>query len=153
MNKILLLLVCALILCTPSVKASSVWEGKSTCFTIVGIRSVKTKYVIYAKRNDSIFKIYSDKLDSVGRRITIPNNCEKIRKGGCYNLSLENAYISCDFPFRRSDFRKKRHVDKVNHTVTHVMKDSAVRRFNKRSQKYHYKVYQATNLCGLCILE
>jgi hypothetical protein len=54
-------------------------------YKIKKIENHKNFYIIYASRNDSLFKIIADKEDSVSC-----SYCEKIHRGGWYKLNLRD---------------------------------------------------------------
>lgn len=88
MRTLLLLLITSMLIgCSVMNNNSLCREDKSNRATLFKIKSIKDEkefYIIYAKRNDSLFKIVS-KLE--GR-----TNGEKIKVGRHYNLKLEKFF-------------------------------------------------------------
>jgi hypothetical protein len=62
-------------------------------YRIEKIKSSKYYYIIYAKRDDLLYKIVSEKTP-------IPNNCEKIKKGNSYYLSLQSDLMGTNMVSR-----------------------------------------------------
>jgi hypothetical protein len=97
-------------------------------FKILKIKNKESFYILYAQRNDSIFKIFSSKNIS-------SEYCEKIKKNGLYNLSLKKILPPdsiLGIPYH-SNLGVRTEWDKYI------------------KKKYHYRVYNANNLDGLCI--
>jgi len=87
MKHFFLILLATLI--TLSCKTSDVGKNKFSNkvkekFEVLKIDSIETNYLIYVKRNDSIFKIASTKKDTT--------SCEKIRIGKSYTLKLKSVF-------------------------------------------------------------
>ncbi|MFV0404831.1 MAG: hypothetical protein ACK5KV_12995 [Bacteroides graminisolvens] len=96
------------------------------------INEVKSFYIIYAQRNDSIFKIVSKKRDK-------PNNLhKKIKVGESYLLNLRVI-----FPLDSIlGFKVMNPLDVSNI----VLEDGFTVRIEESS---HYKIYESDNLKGL----
>ena len=88
MRTLLLLFIASMLIgCSVMNNSSLCREEKSNRTTLFKIKSIKDKrefYIIYAKRNDSLFKIVS-KLEGGA-------NGEKIKVGRHYNLKLEKFF-------------------------------------------------------------
>ena len=99
------------------------------------IKSIKERkkdfvYIIEAERNDSMFMILSDKkeCDSLKR-------CVKIKKGRLYDLNIRMILPSS----RRIAGLKVTELE-LKHSIIKLKKES------------YYRLYEADNLCGLCIV-
>ena len=55
-------------------------------FEILKIDSIQNVYLIYIKRNDSVFKVASDKEINI--------KCKSIQKGEFYNLKIKSVFSS-----------------------------------------------------------
>lgn len=88
-------------------------------------------YIIYARRNDSIFKIVQDKKVFLDDSV----NYEKIHRGGMYKLILENFY--------KRDIELGIRYAYVRATLNYFFVPVPV------TKKTHYELYVATNLDGL----
>jgi len=90
-------------------------------------------FIIYASRNDSIFKIISYKEEP-----GFYNDFEKIQRRGMYNLKLENYY--------------KRDIEMgyygLHLSLTLIINGVKV----PVSRKSHYQLYRAVNLQGLYLI-
>jgi len=99
-------------------------------YLIKKIDKEKDIYVIEAIRNDSLFKIVTDK--------KIVENCQKLKSGNLYKLKLNQIFPIKDangsYYSMVKTFRHKSYVFKVD-------------------RKFHSTVYSAINLEGLCIVE
>ena len=102
-------------------------EDKNKGYRITRIRTTNVGYVIYARKGDLRYQIISSK--------TAVNNyreCEKIKTRNKYDLILEVVHPSPDMATR-----------------------PIVMKFGRLNlplrKKYHYKIYKANNLEGLCI--
>lgn len=88
MRTLLLLLITTMLIgCSVMNNNSLCREDKSNRATLFKIKSIMDKgkfYIIYAKRNDSLFKILSDP--------KVKANGEKIKVGRHYNLKLEKFF-------------------------------------------------------------
>ena len=62
-------------------------EKEKICYKIKKIKSKNNIYIIYAQRNDTLFKILSSKEVS-----QVSSGYEKIRRGKCYRLELETLF-------------------------------------------------------------
>jgi hypothetical protein len=96
-------------------------------YKIRTIKKEKAIYIIYVTRNDSIFKIVSDKIDV--------SFCSKIKKAGLYSLNLQKIFPP---------------------DTSLVMRNIGIGLGYKGSyinleEESHYTLYEATNLDGLCI--
>ncbi len=96
-------------------------QAKFKDYKIERIKSLRHYYVLYASRNDSIFKIVSKK-ESISR-------CVKIRKGKIYGLILYEIPFSGDL------------VDCIAFDRKTVI---------CRENRYGYSLFMAGNLKGLC---
>jgi hypothetical protein len=96
---------------------------------IMRIRPKKAGYIIYSKKGDLRYQIISSKNDKGNKP-----NCMKIKRGKAYDLDLE-----------------------VVHPAPGSVPNLAIRlKFGRLAlplrQKFHYKIYTARNLDGLCII-
>ena len=75
MRTVLLLFIASMLIgCSVMNNNSLCREDKSNRATLFKIKSIKDKgefYIIYAKRNDSLFKILSDKVKANGKKIKV----------------------------------------------------------------------------------
>lgn len=75
MRTLLLLFIASMLIgCSVMNNNSLCREDKSNRATLFKIKSIKDKgefYIIYAKRNDSLFKILSDKVKANGKKIKV----------------------------------------------------------------------------------
>lgn len=75
MRTLLLLFIASMLIgCSVMNNNSLCREDKSNSATLFKIKSIKDKgefYIIYAKRNDSLFKILSDKVKANGKKIKV----------------------------------------------------------------------------------
>lgn len=106
-------------------------------YEITKIKNKKTFYIIYAERNDSIFKIITEK------KMHNTSKCFKIKKGKRYNLNLEIIFPVDHYPLLKT----KGPINFLDITYTYNKKPVAL------EKKCHYKIYRANNLNGLCIQE
>ena len=87
MRTLLLLFIASMLIgCSVMNNNSLCREDKSNRATLFKIKSIKDKgkfYIIYAKRNDSLFKILSDKVKANG---------EKIKVNHYYKLELKQIF-------------------------------------------------------------
>lgn len=97
-------------------------------YSITRIRSTSVGYVIYAKKGDLRYQIISGKTADLNTK-----NCERIKTRNKYYLDLEVVHPSPDIATR-----------------------SIVMKFGRLNmplrKRYHYKIYKANNLDGLCIM-
>jgi len=106
-------------------------------YRITKIKKEKSIYIIYAQKNDSIFKIFSEnsEKDIFG--------CEKIKKGEYYDLNLNIIYPVEYYPLLG-----------IKGSTNFL---DVIFTFNGVSipleEKSHYKLYEAKNLKGLCLIE
>ncbi len=104
------------------------YEDINIGYRVTRIRSTKVGYVIYAKKGDLRYQIISSKTTDRNYR-----ECEKIKTRNKYDLILEVVHPSPDIATR-----------------------SIVMNFGRLNlplrKKYHYKIYKANNLDGLCIM-
>jgi len=109
-------------------------DRDSNMYKVTKIKGDKSLYIIYAERNDSIFKIISDK--------EYEKNClNSIKSGQYYNLNL-----SVTFP--AESLYGPVGLEYATH-ISFSFKESVV----KTEKKSHYKLYVANNLKGLCLSE
>lgn len=99
-------------------------------YKVTKIKSDKNVYIIEASRNDSIFKILSEK------NLKREEECNKIKKNYHYNFTLKKL-----FPLDNSSGSLVSMVEKYEYNGTIV----------KIERKYHSSIYMAPNLKGLCI--
>ena len=100
-------------------------ENNST-FKIIRIDSIENVYLIYAERNDSIFKIMSKKEDV--------SNCQPLSEGEFYKLKIISWFLP-------EEFHVKMRVAgvKFENTLIEIEKDSVV-----------CDLFTTENLEGLC---
>lgn len=88
MRTLLLLFIASMLIgCSVMNNNSLCREDKSNRTTLFKIKSIKNKgefYIIYAKRNDSLFKILSD--------LEVKANGEKIKVNHYYKLELKQIF-------------------------------------------------------------
>ena len=88
MRTLLLLFIASMFIgCSVMNNSSLCREDKSNKATLFKIKSIKDKgkfYIIYAKRNDSLFKILSD--------LDVKANGERIKVGRYYDLKLKKIF-------------------------------------------------------------
>lgn len=133
MRTLLLLLFTSMFIgCSVMNNNSLCREDKSNRATLFKIKSIQDKrefYIIYAKRNDSLFKIVS-KLEG-------GTNGEKIKVGRHYNLKLEKFFpLDSIFGIAIAPNAGIRGFDYGGKTIY-------------KEKKSHNKVYRAKNLKGL----
>ena len=110
-------------------------KNNEELYKVVKIKEENTYYIVYIQRNDSIFKVISDK-------INISNNCNRIKVKSKYKLEL----------------RKTAPIDSIlgipiapNLGVTGMeMTDGSILEFEEKS---HYTIYRTNNLDGLCLIK
>ncbi|NCC99667.1 MAG: hypothetical protein EOL95_08225 [Bacteroidia bacterium] len=130
MKNITLLLVFICVSCT---SLNQIVLLDKTAYTITKIKEHNSFYVIYAQRNDSIFKIIS-------KKDTVSFYCETIKKGKEYNLDL--------LTFFPNDTILGMSVA-PNLGIRGVgLADGSIVEVEKKS---HSHLYMATNLNGLCL--
>ncbi|WP_455584679.1 hypothetical protein [Bacteroides sp.] len=96
------------------------------------INNIKSYYIIYAQRNDSVFKIVSRKQDNSN------NSCKKIEVGKSYLLNLRVI-----FPLDSIwGFKIMNPLD----VSDMVLEEGVTIKIEKSS---HYKIYESENLNGL----
>ncbi|MDA3616535.1 hypothetical protein [Polluticaenibacter yanchengensis] len=111
-------------------------EMSDSLYKILKIKMSGDYYVIHAKRNDSLFKIVSKKVE-VGE-----THFKELKKGGYYNFTFGN---------KGSDTIKVVGEPLVGHaSYLHVIRsrywgDTKIK-FTKR---FHYRLYTTKNLIGL----
>ena len=136
MRYLILLFIFLLVSCvhTKKVRVNNGIQN-DVCYKIIKIKSKKPCHTIYAKRNDSIFKIYSTDGDSNNKHM-----CEKIKVRKCYKLNLVKISppdsilgLAVHNPLDIGMM-----VDENGEAVT-------------LEKKSHYVVYGASNLEGLYI--
>lgn len=126
-------LILATISCLSSCKSyknlnQDLIETTNNGYKISRIRKTNVGYIIYAKKGDLRYQIVST------RSTTKNANCSRIKKGGVYNLELEVVHP---------------HPGSVPNLAI-VMVYGRIKLPLKK--KYHYKIYKAKNLDGLCII-
>ena len=112
-------------------------NGYTNKFKVIRIKSEKEFYIIYAERNDTLFKILSPK-----KNVKEVNN-EKIREKGEYYLSLQTLFpryirqTKCPPPGTTG----RMGIDYYGHTVP------------LETEHDIWDIYEATNLRGLYIIK
>ena len=133
MRTLLLLFIASMLIgCSVMNNNSLCREDKSNRATLFKIKSIQDKgkfYIIYAKRNDSLFKILSDP--------KVKANGEKIKVGRYYDLKLEKFFpLDSIFGIAIAPNLGIRGFDYGGKTVY-------------IEQKSHNSIYRAKNLNGL----
>ena len=133
MRTLLLLFIASMLIgCSVMNNNSLCREDKSNRATLFKIKSIQDKgkfYIIYAKRNDSLFKILSDP--------KVKANGEKIKVGRYYDLKLEKFFpLDSIFGIAIAPNLGIRGFDYGGKTIY-------------KEKKSHNKVYRAKNLKGL----
>lgn len=105
------------------------------CYKIIKIKSKKPCYTIYAKRNDSIFKILSEESNFDNKYIY-----EKIKVRQCYKLNLVKI-CPVDTIFGMAVMNKL-HIGGMGNANGEII---------FLEKKSHNTLYQASNLAGLYI--
>lgn len=127
-------IVCILfaIFCISCKQSQNIISTSDNQFQIKKIKEEKFAYIIDAVKNDSIFKIISDKKD--------PNllDCKKIKKGKYYDLKLNQI-----FPIKEANGSYYSMVKEFEHKGIVI----------KIDRKFHSTVYSVVNLNGICIVE
>lgn len=108
-------------------------------YKIKNVKKKKHFYIIYASKNDLLFKIISDK----PQKKTKNNSDEKIKVGNTYFLELDILH-----PASFYDEAGNRIPSMWNLGIVPTYKD---RRINV-GKKVHYSLYYALNLSGLQII-
>jgi hypothetical protein len=133
MKKILFLLFVILISGGCNKKLFIKQSYNSGQYRIKRVEKYNGFFIIYASRNDSIFKIITYEEES-----EVYKGYEKIQRRGMYNLKLENYY--------------KRHIEMgyygLHLSVTLTILGVKV----PVSKKSHYQLYRALNLKGLYLI-
>ncbi|MDR2954992.1 MAG: hypothetical protein LBV43_07920 [Prevotella sp.] len=137
MKRNIFLIIASIAICHISCKYNQNIQKKDnediSKYYIKQIKKDKSLYIIYAQRNDSIFKIISDKESG--------KNCQnQIKVGHSYNLDL-----SITFPAEK--LYGEVGLDYVSH-ISFSYKKSTI----KAEKESHYKIYIANNLEGLCLI-
>lgn len=101
-------------------------------FKIITIKEKKPLYIIYAERNDSIFKIVSPKKENIN------NECNRIKKNEFYNLNLVPTL----------SMTKQVGGMASGLAVTERRYEGGIIKLDKKS---HYTLYVCDNLEGLCL--
>lgn len=91
-------------------------------------------YIIYARRNDSIFKIIANKIDSVSC-----NYCETIHRGGCYKLKLRNSDVLKSTGEYISDYL--------------ALRLSYLGEYIPREKRCHNRIYFVDNIVGTQLIQ
>lgn len=121
------------LICSPSCKTIHKDEDRfltKTKFKVISIKNDKSIFIIEAIRNDSIFKILSDKGLEKNKK------CNYIKKNSYYNFHLKKL-----FPLENASGSLVSMVNKFRYKETLI----------KIERKYHSSLYLASNLEGLCI--
>ena len=79
-----LFLSMTLLSCSSSAKLINPSKSSDTSYKIIKITKKNSWYIIYAERNDTVYKVVSKYDDSVLK------NCKKVIEGKSYNLKLES---------------------------------------------------------------
>lgn len=98
-------------------------------FEILRIDLIENNYIIYAKRNDSVFKITSTKKD------TLP--CLQIKQGNFYNLKIKSVFSP--------NFHQKFDIAGVKYNGSMVKLE--------RNNGVVWDLFVAENLKGLCYFD
>lgn len=106
-------------------------------YRITKIKKEKSIFIIYAQKNDSVFKIVSETKE---KNIF---DCAKIKKGKYYDLDLNIIYPVEYYPL----LGVKGPTNFLD--VIFTLNGVAV----PLEEKSHYKLYEAKNLKGLCLIE
>jgi len=128
--KIPLLLPLFFVACA-SIKPITDNTKTNTTYKVYKIDSINSYYLIYAKKNDSLFKIVSKK--------ATPNNDEKIKINKRYSFKLHSSLIS--FYIGKAFVNMK-----DLHIGGFAYDDSTV---ITREKDLHYELYYADNIIGL----
>lgn len=128
MKYILILSAILLASCAPKLKPSA-----TTSYYVYKVDSINTYYLIYAKKNDSLYKIVSKK-ESVG-------GCSEIKEKNSYDFKLKsllkNRFKNTSFPKPMGD---------ANITCFTFEDDTQICK-----EKDIFDLYFADNLKGLCL--
>ena len=128
--KYLLAIPLTLIFISSCLSTHNVGIFSQNLYRIKKIKEEKTLYVIYATKNDSIFKIISMKNDTI-------RNCNKIRTNKYYKIDLEQL-----LPVDHNYYASYLEISGMGFAGgVNVLVES----------KSHYALYLALNLDGLCI--
>ena len=132
MRTLLLLFIASMLIgCSVMNNNSLCREDKSNRATLFKIKSIQDKgkfYIIYAKRNDSLFKILSDKVKANGKKIKV-NHYYKLELKQIFPLdSIFGIAIAPNLGIRGFEYGGK---------TVYI------------EQKSHNSIYRAKNLKGL----
>lgn len=105
-------------------------DKTETLFKIVAIKERNSYYIIHAKRNDSLFKIISRKIDN-------SDNSQKtiIKRGKYYLFEFGN----------KNDKNHPKHLNYMDIYSVQVSENDFIR----LTKRFHYKIYETSNLKGL----
>lgn len=131
-------IILIVLLCASCSQTKNIVQGnQSLLYRITKIKKEKSIFIIYAERNDSLFKIVSEN----NKKNIL--NCEEIRKGEYYNLKLDVIYPVEYYPLL--GIKGSGNFLDVVFTINNI----AV----PLEEKSHYKLYKAENLNGLCAIK
>lgn len=116
-----------------SSKAVYCQDKTETLYKVVAIKERNSYYIIHAKRNDSLFKIISRKVDNNDK------SQKKIKRGEYYL-----------FEFGDKNF--KNHPKRINYMDIYSVQVSE-NDFIKLTKRFHHKLYETSNLKGLYYVE
>lgn len=130
--KNIILSVLLIMSCISCKQSKSIITTSNNQFEVKKIKEAKFAYIIDVSRNDSTFKIISDKKD------TEFLNCKKIKKGKYYDLRLNQI-----FPIKDANGSYYSMVKEFEYKGIIIQID----------KKFHSTVYYVVNLNGICIVE
>lgn len=117
-----------------SIHAPSVHQFEASPYKVYKIKSINNLYILYAKRNDSIFEIVSRKQEQA--------MCANVKVGYYYNFILQSNLEN-----KESQFYTPRSNRLL---VTHSNFYGTAVPLEKRAR---YDLYTAKNLKGLCLIK
>lgn len=127
------LFVLLIFFCSSIGTAQVIREKPDYLLKINRVNDIKSYYIIYAQRNDSIFKIISKKQENTN------NPCEKIEIGKSYLLNLKVIFPHDSiFGFKIMNPLDVRGME-LEGGVSVIIEEES-----------HCKIYEAENLNGLC---
>ncbi len=97
-----------------------------SAYEVIKLDSIESVYLIYGKRNDSIFKIASSKNKTI--------NCTPIKKGDILDLNLKSSF--------RENYYQRRDIAGVNYNGVLI-------RFDK-TDGVVWDLFTTENIKGLC---
>ncbi|MCL9807716.1 hypothetical protein NAT51_19520 [Flavobacterium amniphilum] len=132
MKKIVLAFFIVGILSCKTASLNSISDNSKISFTVYKITSVKNYNLIYARRNDSIFKIVSKK--------NISKDCNKIKINEIYDFKLQSILKN---RFKNTKFKAPVNYLDINCFIfegdVKICKEKGI-----------YDLYYTENLNGLC---